>query len=169
MKVHELHSQLTRKGLGPLYLVLGEEPYFRDQALRLFRRVGQGADGSTLLEGTETEPSSQMFSSDVLYGDETDASEILAIAEEVSFFSSHRLVLLKWADKLSAREGERLLPYLKAPNDSTTLVLAAAKLDGRTKWVQELKKQAVVGECSPLFENQRVSWVAQRAREFGVQ
>ena len=169
MKVHELHSQLTRKGLGPLYLVLGEEPYFRDQALRLFRRVGQGADGSTLLEGTETEPSSQMFSSDVLYGDETDASEILAIAEEVSFFSSHRLVLLKWADKLSAREGERLLPYLKAPNDSTTLVLAAAKLDGRTKWVQELKKQAVVVECSPLFENQRVSWVAQRAREFGVQ
>ena len=168
MKIHELQSQLSRQGLAPLYFVIGEEPYFRDHALTLFRQAWQGAGTSTSPEDAETNDSSQMFSSDVLYGDESDASEILAIAEEVSFFSSHRLLLVKWADKLSAGDGERLIPYFKAPYDSTTLVLAAAKLDGRTKWVQELKKRAVVVECSPLFENQRAGWVAQRAHELGL-
>jgi DNA polymerase-3 subunit delta len=110
-----------------------------------------------------------MFHVDVVYGDETDASEILAISEEASFFSLKRLLIIKWADKLSARDGEALMPYFQAPNDTTTLIFAATKLDGRTKWVQDLKKRATVVECSPLFENQRAGWVTQQARELGLE
>jgi DNA polymerase-3 subunit delta len=104
-----------------------------------------------------------------VYGDETDASEILGLAEEVSFFSSRRRLFVKWADKLSARDGELLIHYFQNPNDATTLVFAAPKLDGRTKWVQALKKQAVVVDCAPLFENQRAGWVTRQARDMGLQ
>ena len=169
MKVHELHRQITRQGLSPLYLVIGEEPYFRDQALAILRTAGQeGRSQESSGESNANDPS-QMFHADVVYGDETDASEITAISEEASFFSLRRLLIIKWADKLSARDGEALIPYFQAPNETTTLVFAAAKLDGRTKWVQELKKRATVVECAPVFENQRAGWVAQRARELGLQ
>jgi DNA polymerase-3 subunit delta len=169
MKVHELQSQITRKGLVPLYLVIGEEPYFRDQALTVIHDavrsssdIGKGGEPST--ENVLAE-----FAADAVYGDETDASEILGLAAEVSFFSLRRCVFVKWADKLSARNGELLIPYFQNPNDATTLVFAAPKLDGRTKWVQALKKQAVVVDCAPLFENQRAGWVTQQARELGLQ
>ncbi|GJL69224.1 MAG: DNA polymerase III subunit delta [Nitrospirales bacterium] len=169
MKVHELQNLINRQGLSPLYLVIGEEPYFRDQALSILRAAGQETDASKLSDHSTTNDSSQMFHVDVVYGDETDASEILAISEETSFFSLRRLLIIKWADKLSARDGEALMPYFQAPNETTTLVITAAKLDGRTKWVQDLKKRATVVECAPVFEGQRAGWVTQRARELGLQ
>ena len=169
MKVHELHSQITRQGLSPLYLVMGEEPFFRDQALAILRLAGQ--EGNSLHSSGESiaNDPSQMFHVDVVYGDETDASEILAISGESSFFSLKRLLIIKWADKLSARDGEALMPYFRAPNETTTLIFAASKLDGRTKWVQDLKKRATVVECQPLFENQRAGWVTQQAKALGLQ
>ncbi|HBP90789.1 MAG TPA: DNA polymerase III subunit delta, partial [Nitrospiraceae bacterium] len=169
MKVHELESQIARQGLSPLYLVIGEEPYFRDQALSILRSTGQETCASESSGDSRANDSSQMFHVDVLYGDETDASEILAISEEASFFSLRRLLIIKWADKLSARDGEALIPYFKTPHETTTLVITAPKLDGRTKWVQELKKRATVVECAPVFEGQRAGWVSQRARELGLQ
>jgi DNA polymerase-3 subunit delta len=169
MKIHELQSQITRQGLAPLYLVIGEEPYFRDHAVRAIHDAMQNSSDFGKCNEPATENVSAEFTADVVYGDETDASEILGLAEEVSFFSSRRRLFVKWADKLSARDGELLIPYFQNPNDSTTLVFAAPKLDGRTKWVQALKKQAVVVDCAPLFENQRAGWVTQQARDMGLQ
>jgi len=169
MKIHELQSQITRQGLAPLYLVIGEEPYFRDQALDLLRLTNPDQEHHQASEDSTAGGELDMFQSDVVYGDETDASEILGLAEEVSFFSPWRRLFVKWADKLSARNGELLIPYFKSPNTETTLVFAAGKLDGRTKWVQALKKQAVVVDCAPLPENQRGGWITQQARQMGLQ
>ncbi|MGD9850661.1 MAG: DNA polymerase III subunit delta [Nitrospirales bacterium] len=165
MKVQDLHSHLQRNGLGSLYMVVGEEPYFRDLALSFLRQSLAGAGNR---DSKDSESSGVLMNCDLLYGDETDASEILCMAEEVSFFSSTRMIIVKWAEKLSARDGEMLIPYFQQPNESTTLVFSAIKLDGRTKWVQELKKRATVIDCAPLYENQRSAWVAQQARECGV-
>lgn len=167
MKVQELQPHLQRNGLGPLYLVVGEEAYFRDLALSLLRQALRG-ESEQPVEDSAPEASSALMNCDLVYGDETDASEILCMAEEVSFFSSKRMILVKWAEKLSARDGEALIPYLQQPNASTTLVFAATKLDGRTKWVQELKKRGTMIDCAPLYENQRAAWIAQQARECGV-
>ena len=169
MKVHDLQRQIVQQGLAPLYLIIGEEPYFRDQALDVLRLVNQDEEGGGASDGSRPSEALDMFQSDVVYGDETDASEILGLAEEVSFFSSRRRLFVKWADKLSARNGELLIPYFKKPNDATTLVFAAAKLDGRTKWVQALKKQAVVVDCAPLPEQQRGGWITQQSRQMGLQ
>ena len=168
MKVQELQPQLQRNGLSPLYAVVGEEAYFRDLALSLLRQaLGRAGSQDTEPAASEGTPS-LMMNCDVVYGDETDASEILCMADEVSFFSVKRMILVKWAEKLSARDGEALIPYFQQPNASTTLVFSATKLDGRMKWVQELKKRGTLVDCAPLYENQRAAWVAQQARECGV-
>ncbi len=169
MNVQELQRHVRQKGLSPLYLILGEEPYFRDYAFNVLKQASQDEEpGSDSDRVTEVEES-DMFQSDVLYGDETEASEILGLAEEVSFFSTRRRLFVKWAEKIPAKDGERLIPYLQSPNDATTVVFSAVKLDGRTKWVQVLKKKAVVVDCAPLFENQRARWVAQHAQQYGLQ
>lgn len=158
--------------LGPalkktrLFLVLGEEDCLRDQAIETIRthRAPRAQDEHT----DDVRNDAGDFSCDVLYGDETNAQEILARVQEVPFFSTHQVVLLKWADKLSAKEGEALLPYFSAPSDSTTMIVSAGKLDGRLKWVQALKKQAVVVNCAPLYENQRLGWIRQEAARLGL-
>ena len=168
MNIQDLKRQIQSKALAPLYMIIGEEPYFRDQALDLLRLGAQDEEHHVVADDSSTIEAS-LFQTDVVYGDETNASEILGLAEEVSFFTSRRRLFVKWADKLSARDGELLIPYFKSPNVSTTLVFAAPKLDGRTKWVQTLKKQAVVVDCVPLFENQRTRWVTEQARVMGLQ
>ena len=43
MKIHELQSQIARQGLASLYLVIGEEPYFRDQVLTVIHEAVQSS------------------------------------------------------------------------------------------------------------------------------
>ena len=170
MKPHELQAEIRRTGPAPLYLVAGEEAYFRDRAVAAIRASVMdeshgGAEGEGDGLGTTQESG---FNDDVIYADETDASEILAYAQEVSFFSARRLIVVKWVEKLPTRDGEALIPYLQNPMDTTTLIFVGAKLDGRLKWAQTLKKNAVIVDCAPLYENQRLAWVKKQASEMGV-
>ena len=170
MKPHELQSAIRRSGLAPLYLIVGEEAYLRDEAVATlkaaFLKLTCPPGGDQHKRVVEYEDPG--FNYDLLYGDETDATEILTYAQEVSFFISRRLIIVKWIEKLATRHGEALIPYLQKPNDSTTLVFVGAKLDGRLKWAQALKKHATVVECAPFYENQRPTWVKQQAGQLGI-
>ena len=42
------------------------------------------------------------------------------VTQEISFFNSKRLIIVKWIEKLPTRHGEALIPYLKNPNETTT-------------------------------------------------
>lgn len=170
MKPYELKTAIQRSGLGPLYLILGEEDYLRDQAIATIRAAVSGKEDEPKGETARgsTEQGSEAFNCELLYADETDASEILTFAQEVPIFATRSLVIVKWAEKLSARNGETLIPYLQAPSPSTTVVFVSAKLDGRLKWVQALKKQAVVVDCAPLYENHRAAWIKNTATQLSV-
>ena len=170
MKPHELRGAIRRSGLAPLYLIVGEEAFLQDEAVASIKASlvepshQEEKHGKPVLENNE-EPALNV---DVLYADETDANEILTYAQEISFFSARRLIIVKWIEKLAARQGEALIPYLQNPNEATTLVFVGTKLDGRLKWAQVLKKHATVVDCAPLYENQRLSWVKQQAGQLGI-
>ena len=156
MKVYELPHALKHTGPGPLYLALGEEDELRDQAVAAIKTFIPKDDG--LGE----------FNCEVLYGDENDASDILARAGEAPVFASRRLIIVKATEKLSARDGDVLIPYLKSPCDSTTLVFVAGKVDGRTKFAQALKQRAVTIDCGALPEPQLAQWIRAEASRVGV-
>ncbi len=156
MKWHELTSSIRQRGPAPLYLVVGVEDYLRDQAVATIKTAVLGTQD---LEG---------FNYDLFYGDECSASDILACARDLPVFAERRVVLIKVAEELSAREVEHLLPYLKAPNETTTLVFVASKLDGRAKFSQTLRGCAGVVECDPLPMGQVPGWVRTQASELGV-
>ncbi len=157
MKVSDLATTVTRTGLRPLYLITGDEDLLRDEALAVLRTAAARDAGG--LEG---------FNDDLLYGDECEGGEILLRAQEIPVFASRRLIVVKTADKLPAREGEILLQYLRQPCESTTLVFVAPKLDLRLRFGKTLKETAVVVDCAPPFPNQRSAWVRAEARRLGV-
>ncbi len=168
MKPHELKPTIQRNGLASLYFITGEEAYFRDRAVLEIRAAARATSGSS--DNVEADQDDgQFFNYDVLYGDETDALEVLSCVQEISFFSARRLVIITWAEKLPTREGEALIPYFEKPAETTTLVVVGTKLDGRLKWVQKLKAKAQVVDCALPYENQRIGWVKQQADQLGVQ
>lgn len=156
MKWHELTPSIQQRGLAPLYLVVGEEDYLRDQVMATIKTAALGGQS---LEG---------FNCDLFYGDECTASDILACARDLPAFAERRVVLVKDAEDLPAREVEHLIPYLKGPNDTTTLVILASKLDGRGRFSQTLRDCAVVVECGPLPASQAPGWVRAQAGQLGV-
>jgi DNA polymerase-3 subunit delta len=135
--------------------VIGEEDLLRDAALAHIKQAVVGQDGGD-------------FNSDLFYADEADGAAVVACASEIAVFAARRLVVVKAADKLPAKQAEALLPYLKAPNESTTLVFAAAKLDGRLKFTQALTQASIVVDCSPLKEAQLMAWLKQEADHLGI-
>ncbi len=158
MKALDLPAVLVKQNLEPLYLIMGEEDHLRDFAVARLRAAFGAGEGGGLDE----------FNSDVLYGDECDAATIQARAGEAPVFAARRLILIKAADKLSAKQGEALIPYLQAPSSTATVAFVCAKLDGRLKWTQALKERAVLIDCSSLIEPQLSAWLTREAESVGV-
>lgn len=167
MKPYELGPAIRKDGPNPLYLVLGEEDFLRDQAVSVIKAAVLGGAPEAPAEG-EVSGGLAAFNDDLLYGDESDAAEVLSRAGQAPAFAPRRFVLLKAVDKLPAREGEALLPYLASPCETTTLVFTASKLDKRQKFPHALIARAVVVDCAPLFENQLVGWIRGEAGRVGV-
>lgn len=151
----QLNAQLAQGTIAPLYAVVGEEDLLRDMAL--------GTLKTALLGEGESD-----FNCDLFYGDDVSGAQIVTCASEVAVFAARRVVVVKAADKLPARECDAILPYLKEPNDSTSVIFVASKLDGRLKFTQALAKAAVTVDCSPLREAQWLPWLRQDAERVGV-
>ena len=155
LSITQLTTQLSENMIAPLYALIGEEDLLRDSALVQLKHAILGTEGDD-------------FNSDVFHGDEAEGGEILSCASEVGVFASRRLVIVKAADKLAAKQSEALLPYIKDPNESTTMVFVAAKLDGRLKFTQTLLQTSVVVDCGPLKDSQLVPWLKQEAHRGGI-
>ena len=158
MNAAELDTAIKKNGLASAYLISGQEDDLRDRAVALIKAAVVGKEHGGLDE----------FNVDVLYGDETDASEILMRSRETPAFAARRLVLVKSAERISAKEGELLLSYLRAPSDTTTLVFVTPKLDGRMKFALALKERAVTVECSSLSESHLLEWIRAEAGRLGL-
>ena len=153
MKAHELDTALKKQGLAPLYLVMGEEDCLRDQAVATLKASVLGGSSADADGGAGS--GLDLFNYDLLYGDESDGDEILARAGQAPVFAARRCVVVKSAEKLTAKDSEVLLSYVKEPCETTTLVFVAAKLDKRLKFSKELVERAVVVELKSVKRLQR--------------
>lgn len=155
ISINQLATQLGQGSVTHLYALVGEEDLLRDSALAQIKRTVLGAQGDD-------------FNCDVFYGDEADGSHIVSCASEVAVFAPRRLVVVKYVEKLPAKECEALLPYLREPNESTTVVFMASKLDGRLKFTQALTQACIVVDCGPLRDAELIPWLKQEADRAAV-
>src|SRR6476646_3647680 len=99
----QLEASLTAGKIAPLYLLIGEETYLRDQATRA---IAEAALKDSLLR----EFNESRFS--VVSGSALDA---IAAAEQFPMMSDRRVVYIQDFGKLREAEEEALKRYLENP------------------------------------------------------
>ena len=149
----ELKRALSSGPPALIYLVVGEEPFLRDAAVAEIQQHVLGPDVAGVAA----------FNMDVLYGADTDALEILRLCDTLPAFAERRLLIVRDAGALKARETERLLPYLNTPVETTCFVMTSEKVDGRIKFFQTLKSVGVTVDCSPLDPRSMGGWIREQA------
>ena len=152
----DISLALDKKEYAPVYLLHGTEPFYIDGI-------------TSRLEKEVLDESEQAFNQSVLYGEEIKARTVIDYAREFPMMSKHKLIVVREAQSL--RDIKDIEPYFDNINPSTILVLAYKhkKFDGRSSMYKKLKKQAVILESKPLYDNQVEGWIANLLSSKNVQ
>lgn len=127
-----------------VYLVVGPEPFFRDQAIRMIRERWSHED----------------FEPVVFYGhkksrgeDKLSCAQVLDELRALSLISSRHLVVVRDGDHFVREFSQEIAEYFKNPNLKSILVLELESLDQRLKVSQTLKAKGTHIECKTLYES----------------
>lgn len=150
----DLRSSLKKKEFASVYLFYGEEDFLVDEAADLVLNAALAKED-------------RGFNLDVIYGNESDARDIISHASSFPMMAERRVVIVRELDKLSNKE--LLASYIEHPSESTCLVLLSLKPDFRKKPFVTAKRNGKVIEFKPLYENQVSTWISARAKKDGYE
>ena len=100
----EICRDITARKFQPVYVLMGEEPFFIDQITDLLLK--------SVLEESERD-----FNQIILYGADTDAISIINAARRFPMMSEYQLIVVREAQLV--RDIELLSSYVKNPLSST--------------------------------------------------
>jgi len=173
----------ARSGLLlPVYVIAGEEQFFRDEVVSELRAAALKGGVAALNEDRFT-------------AGEVNVDAVIAAARTVPMMSPRRFVLVRGAERWesdgtspalpgrgqhltdepttprsSAREEtaasafDRLAEYAAAPVASTCLALVASKFDRRRRLATLARKENFLVACEPLDSRSLAAWIADRCR-----
>ncbi len=151
-----LHEHLARGELAPLYLLYGEEGLITDES------VEEIIDTAFKKGGRE-------FNLDVLSGADVGGKEIVARASSFPMMTGRRVVVVRDADRLGAKDLDLLSTYCDRPSPTTSLVLVATKPDMRKKPFVTVKRSGVAVESRTLYDSQLPGWIGKRVQRRGME
>ena len=163
MKCDALRADLVAGKLRPLYVVVGEEPFYRDEAQALLREF--------VLADGPTDFNFERLESDASPGALLDSLNTLPV------MAPYRLVVLRepeagrgskapLTDALASWASEKRPEFVEV--GGVVLAVVAAKLDKRTRWVKQLGTAGRV-ECDPPRGTREIgAFVKQEAKRQGV-
>ncbi len=145
MKFVQLAASL-KEGLAPVYLLEGDEAYFRDHAEKSIRAacgLTQPALNEVRIEG------------ETLKGDRL--ADFISDLYTLPFFDERRLVRVTEFYP-TEREWEKLAPYIAAPSPTTVLVIVNG---GKKQGAADLKRKGGVTyvDCSRESEEALSTWL----------
>jgi DNA polymerase-3 subunit delta len=161
MKPAELEAELASGRIRPAYLVVGEEPLLRDEALEALRQA-------VLVPGSED------FNFDRLEGESVRPAALFDALGMLPVMADRRLVILREPE--AARGGGKALTEALAEavpalvgGAETVLVVAAAKVDRRSRWFKAFRDPAAEVRCDPPKPGREtLAFVREEAKRQGV-
>lgn len=146
-EVKQLVADIKDGNIKPIYLLMGEEPYYIDKI-------------SDFIEDNVLEAADKGFNQVVLYGADITVDDIIANAKRFPMMAERQVVIIKEAQELS-RTIDKLSKYAENPQPSTVLVInyKYKKVDKRKALYKTIKKSGVVFESKKLYENQVADWI----------
>jgi DNA polymerase-3 subunit delta len=157
LRFNQLPAQLAR-GLAPLYLVCGDEPYQLGEAARLVRAQGlaQGFDEREVLDADAG----------------FDWGALAATASDLSLFSTRKLIDLRiLTPKLGKEGGEAVRAYCARPCPDNLLLIVAPALDRKeldTQWAKMVDAAGSIVQVWPLKGRELVQWLGERLNAVGL-
>ena len=154
IKHEELVTQLKSRQFKPVYLLMGEEPFYIDQICKFF-------------ENKVIDEADRDFNQVVLYGKDTSAAEIVANAKEFPFGSQYKLVVVKEAKDL--KDIDLLKSYVENPAESSILVVCYKYGKLKATQYKAYEKKGVVFESVGIKDWNLPDWVLKTASRFKFQ
>ena len=134
----EIIQSIERREFVPVYLLMGEEPYYID-------KIADAIDQNVLTEDEKG------FNQMTIYcTKDTDVMEIVNVAKRYPMMSEHQVVFVKEAQNL--KHFEHLIHYVENPLLSTILVICYkhGKVDKRLKVTSTIERVGLVYESPKL-------------------
>lgn len=155
MTFEQLQAEIRAKRFKPLYLLMGEEPYYIDELTNLLM--------NTVLPEEERD-----FNQIIMYGRDTDVRSLITTARGFPMMSEYQLIVVKEAQDVSKLE--ELAIYAQNPLNSTILVLnyKGGLLDKRKKLYGEINKHGVVFESNKVPEYKMPAFVTSYIQSKGL-
>ncbi|KPJ58169.1 MAG: hypothetical protein AMS15_09035 [Planctomycetes bacterium DG_23] len=141
----ELERRLKKSQIEPVYVLAGDEAFFRFQALGYIREALAGP-------GEEK--------AEVIYfeGPEARCEEVLSLLRTPSMFWARHLVVVEKAREFIAEHKEAIEGYIRSPGAGVWVLISDTIGKGAP---------GLVIECKALYENQIPGWIRKRARDYG--
>ena len=153
----EICRNIVAKKFAPVYIMMGDEPFFMDQITDL------------LLENV-LEESERDFNQIIMYGADTDAASIINAARRFPMMSKYQLVVVREAQLI--RDIELLSNYVKNPLMSTVLVInyKYKNLDRRKALASATDKTGVLFESKKIPDYKMPAFIASfmQMRSIGI-
>lgn len=148
-------ADLKAGNYQPVYLLMGEEPYYIDLI-------------TDYIMEHALEPDERDFNQNVLYGVDTNCSQIVDMAKGYPMMAERQVLVVKEAQNI--RSWEPMEHYLEKPMPTTVLVICYknGKVDRRQKWVQRAEKVGVVLESKKKKDYELPSFIDAYLRSKGA-
>ena len=155
-QVRSLIEEVKSGDFKPVYLLMGEEPYYPDLLCQ--------AIIDNCLQDWEKD-----FNELICYGADVDADAVITAARRFPMMAERQLVVVKEAQAMKTLEDLAL--YCQKPLDSTVLVILmhGASADKRKSLYKTVLKQGVIVESLPLRDYETEKWVMTYYAERGLQ
>lgn len=143
----KIMTELKNKQYAPVYVLMGEEPYFIDCI-------------ANYIETNVLTPEEQDFNQTVIYGSDTNGAKVADLAKGYPMMAQYRVVVVKEAQAMNGAEA--LANYLNNPSPSTILVICYkhGTVDKRKKWIALADKIGIVFESKKKREWELAGFVS---------
>lgn len=134
-------SDIRKGEFAPIYLLMGEEPYYIDS-------LTAALEANVVKDDEERE-----FNFTTVYGQEADIAQVIATCQQFPFMSERRIVLLKEGQSMQRAKDnlELLAPYVEKPNSQTVLVVVFK--GGVINATSKLMKAASNSESAVVYKS----------------
>ncbi len=152
----ELVAEARKKIFRPVYLLMGDEPFYPDMVCDAVIR--------NALDDSERD-----FNQSIYYGADTTADTVITTARRYPMFAERQLVVVKEAQMMKSLE--ELSVYCSKPLDSTVLVICmhGASADKRKSLYKSVSKIGVVVESDSIRDYEIARWISAYYAGKGLQ
>lgn len=157
MTYNEIIQNLKKKNFHPIYILMGEEPYFIDKI-------------SDYIADNALPEEERSFNQTIIYGKDGELDLILTAAKRFPMMAANQVVIVREAQNIKNLE-DGLLSYAESPQMSTILVICYKykTMDKRKKLLKLAESKGVVFESKKIYDNQLIPWINSYCSEKGYQ